>query len=152
MRHLRRSLPILVVFLAVSGLAAGTAMAQAPHGKPGHGAASQPAAATVTITDQLRFVPDKVTIHAGQTVVWKNTASSAHTVVDDPAKAKNKADVSLPAGATPIDVKVAPGKTYSHTFTVPGTYKYVCVPHESKGMKGTVEVLPATGASPAHST
>jgi plastocyanin len=30
--------------------------------------------------------------------------------------------------------------SFSHTFTVKGTYKYVCVMHEAMGMVGTVIV------------
>jgi len=30
--------------------------------------------------------------------------------------------------------------TFSHTFDVPGTYSYVCIPHETSSMVGTVIV------------
>ncbi|MFC7135955.1 plastocyanin/azurin family copper-binding protein [Halobaculum litoreum] len=33
-----------------------------------------------------------------------------------------------------------PGATFEHTFTVPGEYVYVCVPHAGQGMIGTVRV------------
>ena len=33
-----------------------------------------------------------------------------------------------------------PGQTFSYTFTVSGTYKYVRTPHEFGGMKGEVLV------------
>jgi plastocyanin len=32
------------------------------------------------------------------------------------------------------------GDTFEVTFEVPGTYRYVCLPHESEGMTGTVVV------------
>jgi plastocyanin len=32
--------------------------------------------------------------------------------------------------------------TGSRTFSTPGTYAYVCGPHEAAGMKGQVVVLP----------
>jgi plastocyanin len=32
------------------------------------------------------------------------------------------------------------GETFEHTFTVPGTYVYVCVPHAGQGMIGRVIV------------
>ena len=35
------------------------------------------------------------------------------------------------------------GNVYSHTFTVPGTYKYFCRHHEDDAMFGTVIVDPA---------
>jgi plastocyanin len=38
-----------------------------------------------------------------------------------------------------------PGNTYQHTFTVPGTYRYFCQPHESNGMVGEVVVKAGVG-------
>jgi plastocyanin len=35
------------------------------------------------------------------------------------------------------------GDEFRHTFTVPGEYRYVCVPHDMVGMVGTVIVEPA---------
>jgi plastocyanin len=32
------------------------------------------------------------------------------------------------------------GETFEVTFEVPGTYRYVCLPHEDHGMRGTVVV------------
>jgi plastocyanin len=32
------------------------------------------------------------------------------------------------------------GHVYTHTFEVAGTYDYVCVPHRTSGMVGTVVV------------
>ena len=43
------------------------------------------------------------------------------------------------------------GKTFSHTFTIPGTYPYYCIPHGAPGrtgMAGTV-VVSAGPARPA---
>ena len=37
----------------------------------------------------------------------------------------------------------APGAVWSHIFTTPGTYRYVCKPHERMGMMATVVVTPA---------
>ena len=41
-----------------------------------------------------------------------------------------------------IDVEVDEGSTETFTFTFdsPGTYKLICVPHESQGMEGTITV------------
>jgi len=35
---------------------------------------------------------------------------------------------------------IASGDTYEHTFETPGTYEYVCIPHESSEMTGTIVV------------
>ncbi len=103
-----------------------------------------PAAAAETVvemTADLRFVPQTVTIQAGETVEWRNASPMAHTVTADPAKAGDPAHVALPEGAQPFDSGfVQPGGSYRHRFEVPGTYRYFCIPHEAAGMVGTVEV------------
>lgn len=105
------------------------------------GSSSAAKTATVNMTDANKFEPASVTIAKGGTVTWKNTSSTQHTSTDDPSKAANKADAALPSGAQPWDSgMVDPGKTFTHTFDVAGTYKYFCIPHESVGMLGTVVV------------
>jgi plastocyanin len=70
-------------------------------------------------------------------------SSEVHTVTGDPSLAAVPANVQLPAGAQAFDSgAVQPGSTYTLTFTVPGTYRYVCLPHEGAGMLGTVIVNP----------
>jgi plastocyanin len=98
-------------------------------------------AVQVKATLGRKFDPAEITIPAGGTVEWKNTAFFTHTVTFDPAKAKNPGDVVLPGGVAPFDSgKLGGGKTWSHTFTVPGRYQYVCLPHEDHGMIGVVNV------------
>jgi plastocyanin len=47
----------------------------------------------------------------------------------------------MPAGAKPFNSgNIEPGKQYPHTSTVPGTYKYFCIPHGALGMVGTIVV------------
>ena len=90
---------------------------------------------------KMRFVPDTLTIKAGDTVKWTNPYNITHTVTFDPAQAQTASDVSLPAGVAPFgsgDIKEE--GTFSHTFTAKGTYKYVCKYHEAMGMVGTVVV------------
>lgn len=121
------------------GSAAATPTGQAAAGG-GQGAASG-STTTVKMTDDNKFDPASVTITKGSTIVWQNTSSAPHTVTFDPSKAVNKSDVELPSGAEPFDSGlIQPGQSFSHTFTVAGTYKYTCVPHETLGMHGTVIV------------
>jgi plastocyanin len=52
-------------------------------------------------------------------------------------------DVSSPSGSAPFASSLLqPGTSFYHVFDKPGTYHYVCVVHESSGMKGTVIVRP----------
>lgn len=87
------------------------------------------------------FQPSRVTISAGQTVEWKNTSGDPHTVTLAPDKAVVAADAALPRNAQPFDSgTIGAGMTFSHTFTVPGTYRYYCTLHEGNGMVGEVIV------------
>ena len=89
----------------------------------------------------MSFIPATITINAGEQVIWKNTSTYYHNVVDDPGRAINRVDVSFPSGATAFgSALLQPGGTFYHTFDKPGTYHYVCVVHETGGMRGTVIV------------
>ena len=97
----------------------------------------------VRMTSGLKYEPAELTVKAGDTVHWRNTAIMHHTVTADPAIAKKAQDVSLPAGAAPFNSgNIDPGKGFDYTFSVPGTYRYFCIPHESLGMVGVVNVQP----------
>jgi plastocyanin len=90
---------------------------------------------------QSSFTPASVTIAAGDTVHWTNPNVITHTVTFDPAKAATASNVALPAGVAPFDSgDLEEDGNFSHTFTVKGTYKYVCQYHEAMGMTGTVIV------------
>jgi len=103
-------------------------------------------AVEVGMTNDLAFQPRTVQIRVGETVTWRNTSALVHTVTADPALAQRADDVELPQGAQRFNSgSIAPGQSYSHTFSVPGTYRYFCIPHELQGMTGTVEVLPRSG-------
>lgn len=97
--------------------------------------------AAVRMTNSLKYVPEEVTIQAGQTVVWTNTSSMFHTVTNDPALAQDRSHAQLPEGAQPFNSgNIAPGDVFQHTFEVPGTYVYFCIPHEAMGMVGKIMV------------
>ena len=99
-------------------------------------------AVTIKMSDTPpKFIPDKATVKVGQTVEWVNNAATLHSVDADPTMVQTPTDVSLPPGAKPFDSGfMPPGNTFDYTFTVPGTYKYTCVPHEKDGMKGEIDV------------
>ncbi len=78
------------------------------------------------------YAPDNITVVIGvnATVTWTNNDVSHHTVTSS----------SVPQGATSFNSgDMAPGATFTYTFTVPGTYHYVCNYHT--WMTGTVTVL-----------
>jgi len=91
-------------------------------------------ATTVNAADD-RFDPPTLTVAPGTTVRWTNTGHHPHTVTDRGGK--------FDSG------DVAPGATYSATFSTPGTYRYYCKHH--KGMEGTI-VVGEPGKAPAGGT
>jgi plastocyanin len=114
-----------------------------PAGQAAPGSSGSGGTFVVMMTDANQFQPASLTIPKGSTVTWKNTSQMEHTVTADPAKAAKKGDAALPDGATPFDSgMIGAGQSYSHTFDVPGTYKYLCIPHEMLGMVGTITVTP----------
>src|SRR5262245_48600480 len=74
----------------------------------------------VAIAD-FAFVPEPITIKAGQSVTWTNRDPFAHSV--------KASDGSFGSN------DLTPGATFSETFSTPGTYAYVCGIHSS--MHGT---------------
>jgi len=52
--------------------------------------------------------------------------------------------VKRSCGSAALAMAESCGKTWRMSFTVPGTYKYVCTFHEDHGMMGTVIVKPAS--------
>jgi plastocyanin len=129
-----RWLLLVAVALAAVAVASGAAPAADPGSAP---------AATVEMSGRMRYEPASVRIRAGETVLWRNASTLTHTVTADRAQARLPESVQLPRGAPPFHSgMIGPAGSWRYTFTVPGTYRYFCVPHETQGMVGTVEVVP----------
>jgi plastocyanin len=73
-----------------------------------------------------RFVPDAITVPVGTTVTWVNKGSNQHSIA--------AYDHSFESGT------LETGDRFSHTFSVPGTVRYLCKHHARHGMIGTVTV------------
>lgn len=128
------------------GMTRSAAVLAAAVGVPG---AAQEPAATVEMTNQLTFTPDTVVVRAGETVEFRNTSALVHTVTGDPSKASLEGSVRLPEGAERFHSgRMKPGTGFSHTFETPGTYRYLCVPHEGAEMRGTIIVEEREAGSP----
>ena len=95
----------------------------------------------VQMNDQLRFVPADITIKAGDTVEWRNLGLIPHTVTADPRRAPGSKNIELPEGAEAFGSGwVTRGRSFRYSFSEPGVYRYVCLPHEQARMVGTVIV------------
>jgi plastocyanin len=135
--------PTRRVLLAL-GVGAAVALAAGPVSS---GLAADAPAVVVKMRDMPpSFDPPVVTINAGDTVKWENAGDSVHHATDDHEMAIKSDDVKTPTGALVFDSGfMRPGETFTHTFTTPGVYKYVCVAHEASGMIGEVIVKPRNG-------
>ena len=95
----------------------------------------------IQLNDQLRFVPTEITINAGDTVEWRNVGAIPHTVTADPGRAPSSKNIALPDGGQAFDSGwLTAGQSFRYTFSEPGVYRYVCLPHEQARMIGTVIV------------
>ena len=99
------------------------------------------------------FDPIGLFIEKGETVTWKSK-SGAHTSTAY-EKGTGPATVTrVPDGASSWNSGFISGggQTFEHTFEVPGTYDYFCIPHKSLGMVGRIVVGspggPAEGSMP----
>jgi len=118
----------------------GSARESSPPQQPSR-AESGERAAVVDMNDQLAFEPKQIEVAAGQKVTWKNVGKVAHTVTADKSKVADPSLVSVPAGTKEWDSGfVGEDESFSRSFEKPGTYRYVCIPHEGAGMVGSVVV------------
>ena len=90
-----------------------------------------PTTASAVSSRDDSFDPPTLTVQPGTTVKWTNNGKHPHTVTDRGGK--------FDSG------DIAPGASYTVTFSTPGTYKYYCKHH--KGMEGTI-VVGQPGAAP----
>jgi plastocyanin len=99
----------------------------------------------------MGYYPGTITIDVGDTVTWTIASAEPHTITflsGAQPLAPTSPQALAPAGGSTYDGTgfvssglLFQGKTYSLTFTKPGTYTYVCTIHP--GMQGTVVVQPA---------
>lgn len=130
-------------FLRAAGgsAAVAAATAQSASAQEGEGGGGGTKTVAVGPGNSLVFEPAELEIAPGTTVefVWE---SDNHNVVP----------TSVPEGATwegsgAESELFNSGHTYTHTFDTLGTYEYVCVPHESAGMVGSVTVTENPGSA-----
>ncbi|WP_058366334.1 halocyanin domain-containing protein [Haloparvum sedimenti] len=78
--------------------------------------------------DGLKFAPPAVAVSTGTTVVWEWTGQGGDH------------NVSEEDGTFESELSGEEGHTFEYTFEESGTFRYVCTPHESVGMKGAIHV------------
>lgn len=132
--NLRAQSVLLLIAVLLSSAAVAFGRSSAPDNS------QQPAAAVIHMTMNRKFAPEDITIDAGETVEWiADDPYTAHTVTDDPDAVEQPMRVQLPKGAKPFNSgSLTPGSVWRYRFTVPGVYRYVCIPHQA--MTGRITV------------
>lgn len=108
-----RRLPLLLALAAAALLVAGCV----------DGTGGGDSEADIIIRD-MKYVPATYTIQAGETVTWYNEDNMQHTVTPTDKELWGTEG----SGDDPSDW-MNQGDTWSHTFTEPGEYEYICIPH-----------------------
>lgn len=108
----------------------------------------------------MRFLPDKLVIHAGQTIEWQNLdPETPHTITFGAEPPGGPLGAFAPSGVDAqghatlssttqavnsgvIGANLPFGTGFSTTFATAGTYTFICALHDDLGMKGTIVVLP----------
>ncbi|MER6533194.1 cupredoxin family copper-binding protein [Streptomyces sp900105755] len=86
----------------------------------------RPVSGTAVAIKNFAFAPATLKVPVGTTVTWTNEDSEAHTVT------------STGPGGPLHSAALGTHAAFSHTFTKPGTYAYLCTIHPF--MTATVEV------------
>jgi len=126
----------LVIGAAAFFLISGLALAMPPASAQSAVAVSIPMGAGAGQSAAPGYAPDNVTVVIGvnNTVTWTNNDSPSHHTA---------AAVTYPTGGGSFNSgDMAPGASFSYTFTIPGTYTYNCAYHT--WMTGTVVVKGAS--------
>ncbi|PGF14976.1 halocyanin [Natrinema sp. CBA1119] len=100
--------------------------------------------------NRTEFLPAEYEVSVGDTVIWKNTSEADHTVTAYEALIPDDAEYFASGGyesqAAAYDAwddrggRLGTRETFEHTFEIPGTYEYFCIPHEGAEMTGEIVV------------
>ncbi|WP_216901908.1 plastocyanin/azurin family copper-binding protein [Nocardia alni] len=119
---------LLIGTLLASGCGSDTTASSSDSTSATSAASSAPVtAATVDVKD-MQFSPDSVTLKVGGTVTWKFADRFPHAVQ------------GIGDSAMGINSPIFNAGEWSHTFAIPGTYRYLCPLHPD--MHGTITVVP----------
>jgi plastocyanin len=109
--------------MSACGGSSGGAMAMPAGGGPAP-ASEAPAHTDLVRITNFAFAPADITVVAGTTVTWMNEDTTQHDVFAPPVGLQS-----------PV---LNQNDSYAHTFSSPGTYRYICSIHPF--MHGTVVV------------
>ena len=139
---LRRRLLVGVASLLISAGALAGCSAQAESSATAPIATTSATAGPVINLSSLMFNPSTTTVPVGTTITWRNDEPITHTVTSGRYEGVDKTtglrSEEYPDGTFNAELG-GKGKTFSFTFTKPGSYTYYCDIHQ--GMNATIVVV-----------
>lgn len=107
-----------------------------------------------------RFKPAEYAVAPGTTVVWKNTSKHSHTVTAYESGIPDDAEFFASGGFESVEAArdgwqqstagaIEQRQSFEHEFTIPGEYRYFCIPHERSNMVGVITVTEDATRTPA---
>jgi plastocyanin len=146
-RPVRRKLVIAAASVITAAAFAGCSANAESSMTPPTGTRSAPAGPVINLSS-LMFNPSTTTVKVGTTVTWRNDEPITHTVTSGRFQGVDK-NTGLRSSQNPDGTFSAKlpgkGKTFSFTFTQPGTYTYYCDIHQ--GMNATITVVADTASA-----
>jgi plastocyanin len=155
-------LALLSGAIVLGACAGGEKKTEAPAAAPAAAPGAAPAAPGAPVTGKTievqmigdakgyHFVPNAITLKAGDAIKFINVIGFPHNVGFDPATTPADVQAQLSAnmpgdhmmGALEGPMMLQANETYVVSFAgiKPGTYNFHCTPHLALGMKGTVTV------------
>ena len=88
---------------------------------------SKPAGLVVSI-QQVSFVPQQIDVKVGESVTWVNDDKAIHTVTSWHKYQDQDNVPRVDIGDVWDSGNLSPGQSYSHIFSVEGTFEYVSLP------------------------
>ena len=120
----------------------------APTGRSRNAAGDTVTVQMIGSSSGYSFKPSITTIKVGQSVKFVTVSGGPHNVTFDPQDIPDGAaatlDQNMPRQQAKLTGPLVPNPNDSYVITFkgakPGAYKYYCLPHQSLGMQGTINV------------
>lgn len=115
---MRRTYWIAIIWIVITGLV----IAKGASAQESEKKLTVPTEYSVRIPKSSdKFEPALLKIKVGDTVKWINEDDRKHVIASIPGKGTNDKELFAP--------QIAPGSSWSHTFSKPGDYPYFCYIH-----------------------
>jgi plastocyanin len=102
---------------------------------------AQDKTAVIKMTNAATYLPAELVVKKGEKITWQNASDQIQTITVKTENHDEKQIAYLPDEAEPFSSgAIQPGESFSYTFFVPGTYEFISLPNEKKGMTGKIVV------------